>query len=70
MKFSSFVVLAMVLLAFGGCLINQRLTAMHVDDTPVTGMFAEICAPEGSPTFDCKAVIKTKWAVLPPNEPA
>ena len=69
MKFSSFVITAMVLLSFGGCLINQKLTRMHIDDTPLTGVFADVCTPDGNPEFDCKKVIKTKWAVLPPNEP-
>lgn len=69
MKFSAFVVIAMVLLSFGGCLINQNLSAMHVDETAAKGLFADVCAPEGSDVFDCKVVMKSKWAVWPPNEP-
>jgi protein-disulfide isomerase/uncharacterized membrane protein len=69
MKFSSFIVAAMVLLAFGGCLINQNLTHLHVAKAPSVGIFADVCAPEGNPDFDCKKVMKSKWAMMPPNEP-
>lgn len=69
MRFSSFVAAAMVLLSLGGCYINYRLTELHVTKNSAAGLFMDLCSPEQYPALDCKAVIKTKWAMWPPNEP-
>jgi predicted DsbA family dithiol-disulfide isomerase/uncharacterized membrane protein len=59
----------MVVLSLVGWWISHHLTALHVQDTPPPGAFAEMCAPGDGSTYDCKVVVKTKWAVLPPFEP-
>jgi protein-disulfide isomerase/uncharacterized membrane protein len=69
MRWASFLVVVLVLLSFGGCWINQQLTALHYTGTSGARIFNEICTPEGSEVYDCKEVVKSKWSVLPPQEP-
>ncbi len=59
----------MLVLSAAGAWINWQLTHLHYQDTAGTGVFAEVCTPEAQEVFDCKAVTRTKWAMLPPNEP-
>jgi len=51
----------MIGLAFGGCAINYQMTLEHADVEP-PGWFKAACHPEGAETFDCREVLKSKWA--------
>jgi len=69
MRYSSWIVAAMVLLSVAGWWISHHLTALHFQDAPASGFFADVCAPDGAAAYDCKVVVKSKWAVWPPVEP-
>ena len=64
MKVSGVVLALMVLLSFGGCVINMNLTRKHTSKAVGPEWFATGCTPESKPAYDCDAVIQTKWAVF------
>ena len=64
MTFSRIVLVLMALLALAGAVINAQLTALHTSEAARPAWFESVCTPEDSATFDCKEVLKTKWAVF------
>ena len=64
MRVSGVVLALMVLLSFGGCVINMNLTRKHTSQAAGPEWFATGCTPESKPAYDCDAVMETKWAVV------
>ncbi len=62
-------VVLIVLLGIGACIINMHLTSMHYSGTITPKWIADGCTPEDNPTYNCEEVVKTKWAVFPPQDP-
>ena len=54
----------LVLLTLAGAVINANLAAKHTAKGVTPPWFQEICAPEDDPTYNCDAVLETKWAVF------
>jgi len=58
------IVIPLLVLAVAGAFINCHLTAKHIAKGTSPSWFQDVCAPEDKPTYDCDAVLETKWAVF------
>lgn len=62
MKYASFVTTCLIVLSFGGCVINWQLTQKHAGAGEGPGWFEAVCSPVANPAYNCDAVLQTKWA--------
>ncbi len=69
---SAIFVILLLFLSFSGCYINQELAEMHLAESSkseVSGWLSSVCKSDGDETFDCGAVIQSKWGSFPFKDP-
>ena len=62
--FRGFLIAVTVLAAVAGAVINLHLTKKHTSKSTGPEWFAAACTPEDNPTYNCDAVLDTKWGVF------
>ncbi|NOX59120.1 MAG: thioredoxin domain-containing protein [Planctomycetes bacterium] len=65
---SAIFVILLLILSFGGCIINQNLTTLHslnASKGTVPEWFSGACKSDADETFDCTAVVQSKWGTFP-----
>lgn len=53
-----------IVLALAGVWVGMHLTALHVPGAESSKLFDQVCAPDDNPTYNCKEVVKSRWAVF------